>query len=109
LPLRRWRPPEAAQVRMVRHRPVFIESGRVRGTIRDALGPYRASGAWWERDCWANEEWDIEMECGGLYRVARVGDEWRIEGSYDEPCAGNPRESHAIVPMRPNGEEAWNT
>lgn len=109
LPLRRWRPPEGAQVRVVRHRPVFIESGRVRGAIRDALGPYRASGGWWERDRWASEEWDVEMEAGGLYRLARADDEWRIEGSYDEPPAANRREARAVVPMRPSGEEAWNT
>ena len=103
LPLRRWRPPVHAAVRLVRHRPAFIQSARVRGTIRDALGPYRASGAWWERDSWASEEWDIETDGGGLYRIARAGDEWRIEGGYEEPPAIIPHGACAIVPMPPHG------
>ncbi len=96
LPLRRWRPPIAAEVRVVRHRPDFIVSAKVRGVIRDALGPYRASGGWWESERWATEEWDVETESGGLYRLARAGGEWRIEGSYDEPLSENRR---AVVPM----------
>ncbi len=101
LPLRRWRPPVAAEVSVVRHRPAFIVSAKVRDVIRDALGPYRASGGWWERESWATEEWDIETEGGGLYRLARTGDEWRVEGSYNEPSAASA--PHAIVPMHPQG------
>ena len=74
LPLRRWRPPAAAEVRVVRHRPAFIVSEKVRGIIRDALGPYRASGAWWERDAWTTEEWDVETD-DGLFRLRRDGGE----------------------------------
>jgi protein ImuB len=98
LPLRRWRPPLVAEVRVVRQRPEFIVSEKVRGVIRDALGPYRASGGWWESALWATEEWDIETEAGGLYRLARAGSEWRIEGSYDEPPA---QERRTVVAMHP--------
>jgi protein ImuB len=91
LPLRRYRPPVVARVRVVKHQPVWLESARVHGAIRAALGPYRASGGWWECDRWSTEEWDVEMEQGGLYRLARVAHEWRIEGSYDEPLPENRR------------------
>lgn len=101
LPLRRWRPPVAADVRVVRHRPAFIVAAKVRGAVRDALGPYRASGCWWEREQWAAEEWDVEMESGGLYRLACVGGEWRIEGSYDEPPTVPRRDVRAVVSMQP--------
>jgi protein ImuB len=85
LPLRRWRPPVTAKVRVVRQRPIFIESEKIRGAIREALGPYRASGGWWESDRWSAEEWDIALEDGSLYRLARTAEnDWRIEGSYDE-------------------------
>ena len=84
LPLRRWQPPIAAEVRVVRHRPTFIACEKMNAQIRDALGPYRASGGWWESTCWATEEWDVETDDGGIYRLARSGNEWRIEGSYDE-------------------------
>jgi protein ImuB len=97
LPLRRYRPPVAAQVRVVRHQPVRLESARVCGTVSAALGPYRASGGWWDSDRWSTEEWDVEMEAGGLYRLARMGHEWRIEGSYDEPLPENRRGAQALV------------
>lgn len=45
LPLRRWRPPLVAEVRVVRQRPEFIVSEKVRGVIRDALGPYARAAA----------------------------------------------------------------
>lgn len=99
LPLRRWRPSVAVEVRVVRHRPEFIVSAKMRGVIRDALGPYRASGGWWESARWATEEWDIATEDGGLYRLTRAGGEWRIEGSYNEPPAENRPGSRAVVPM----------
>ena len=105
LPLRRWRPAVAAEVRVVRHRPAFIVSARVRDAIRDALGPYRASGGWWERESWATEEWDIETEGGGLYRLARTGDAWRVEGSYDEPPAASAaRAVVSMPPQKPQGD-----
>ena len=99
LPLRRWRPPVVAEVRVVRHRPAFIVSARVRDAICDALGPYRASGGWWERESWATEEWDVETEAGGLYRLARHGEEWRVEGTYNEPPVVSG--ARAVVPMPP--------
>jgi protein ImuB len=99
LPLRRFRPPISAAVRVVRQHLVFIESPCVRGAVRETLGPYRASGGWWESDAWATEEWDVEMEDGGLYRLARVRNEWRIEGSYDEAPPEEQRPSSSIVPM----------
>lgn len=82
LPLRRWRPPVVAEVRVVRHRPAFITSAKVRGAIRDALGPYRASGGWWECERWATEEWDVETD-DGIFRLRRDGCGWLVEGSYD--------------------------
>lgn len=103
LPLRRWRPPLAAEVSVVQHRPAFIVSAKLRDAIRDALGPYRASGGWWERESWATEEWDIEIEGGGLYRLARMGDEWRVEGSYDEPAAASA--TRTVVPMPPQNSQ----
>lgn len=97
LPLRRWRPPVPAEVRVVRQQPVALVSPAVRGPITEALGPYRATGGWWESEAWATEEWDIQTESGGLYRLARVGDAWHLEGSYHEPAAES--RSHTIIPL----------
>jgi protein ImuB len=96
LPFRRWRPPVAAEVRVVRHRPAFIVSEKVRGIIRDALGPYRASGGWWENERWVTEEWDIETDAG-IFRLRRDAGEWVVEGSYDE---SPPDARRVVVPFK---------
>jgi protein ImuB len=101
LPLRRYRPPVPAQVRVVRHHPAYLESAKVCGAIRAVLGPYRASGGWWKSDRWGTEEWDVETEDGGLYRLARMRNEWRIEGSYNEPRPDHRRGACRVVVMRP--------
>ena len=51
--------------------------------VRSSHSAYRASGAWWERDAWTTEEWDVETD-DGLFRLRRDGDAWLVEGSYDE-------------------------
>lgn len=84
LPLRRFRPALSATVQMVRGRPTFLFSEAGNGPVRAALGPYRASGAWWDKEVWAVEEWDVELENGGLYRLACVAQAWRVEGCYGE-------------------------
>jgi len=83
LPLRRFRPPLPAQVHAEKGRPVYVVSDKAHGSVVDLLGPYRISGNWWE-DAWSSEEWDVQMHDGGLYRLARRGDAWQVEGCYDE-------------------------
>jgi len=83
LPLRRYRPPLAAQVRVIRQQPVEIESSAVQGRILEVLGPYRASGDWWDRECWSVEEWDVEIHGHGLYRLHHERGGWFIDGCYD--------------------------
>jgi len=58
LPLRRYRPPLAARVHVVRRQPVEIESSLVRGRIVEVLGPYRARRLVGPR----------ALECGGVGR-----------------------------------------
>ena len=71
LPLRRYRPALAAQVQVERHEPVYVVSDTAHGRITDALGPYRISGGWWDRERWGTEEWDVEIAGGGLFRLSR--------------------------------------
>jgi protein ImuB len=83
LPLRRFRPPLPADVRFVRHQPVQVASACSSGRVIDLLGPYRASGDWWEREQWSVEEWDVEIAGEGLFRLRREPGGWFIEGCYD--------------------------
>jgi protein ImuB len=83
LPLRRYRPPIPATVRVVKQQPVEVESISLRGRLLETLGPYRASGDWWDREQWSVEEWDVEIQGHGLYRLHREPAGWFIDGFYD--------------------------
>ena len=83
LPLRRWRPPSPARVEIAKAKPVRVHSAVARGSLRVAVGPWRSSGQWWDRNYWRREEWDVEFTAGGLYRLVRQEDTWSVEGVYD--------------------------
>jgi protein ImuB len=100
LPLRRYRPAVAVEVRLVRQCPVFLRSAAFSEPVVEALGPYRASGNWWETAGWAREEWDVELTNGGLYRLAGAEGGWWIEGSYNEPPPATSWDK-SVVPMNP--------
>jgi protein ImuB len=92
LPLRRFRPPIPADVRLIRQQPVQVTSTCANGRVVDLLGPYRASGDWWERDQWSVEEWDVEIDGKGLFRLRCEPTGWFIEGCYDaDACAAPSR------------------
>jgi protein ImuB len=81
--LRRYRPAIGSVVRLENDRPVSIESTVTCGVICECAGPYRLSGDWWDRENWQQEEWDVALAQGGLYRLARHGIIWKIEGCYE--------------------------
>ncbi len=85
LPLRRHRPPQPVTVELSGQHPAFLWSQGLRGEIRATRGPWHASGDWWEKGrAWQREEWDVELEGGGLYRLIRIpGQGWFVEGEYD--------------------------
>ncbi len=85
LNLRRYRPPQVAQVRLVRNIPAHIATAAVKGNIVASAGPWRSSGDWWKPDPWDHAEWDIALSGGIFYRVyedVRTG-RWFLEGNYD--------------------------
>ena len=84
LPLRRYRPPLPATVALDAQ-PAFVWTTTARGPVVVARGPWQTSGDWWEQPrSWQREEWDVELDGGGLYRLARIpGQGWFVEGEYD--------------------------
>ncbi|MGH7397799.1 MAG: hypothetical protein ACRELW_09690, partial [Candidatus Rokuibacteriota bacterium] len=77
LALRRLRPPAPASVTLASGRPVAVRSGCLTGRIVAGVGPWRASGEWWSRRPWLQDEWDVELADGTLCRLAHDGSVWR--------------------------------
>ena len=94
LGFRVFRPPWQAEVQTMSGRPVRINaransSGKVRGKIVCASGPWRTSGEWWRADVWARDEWDVAVsdaqESEVLCRIYRdlANEQWFVAGVYD--------------------------
>jgi protein ImuB len=84
LVLRRYRPPLPATVRLAGRFPAYLWTDSVQGPVREQAGPWYGSGTWWEAEqLWEREEWDVELESGGVYRLVRTPGGWLLEGEYD--------------------------
>jgi len=83
LPLRRFRPPVEAQVTTGPQGPASVRCRLAHGKITRRRGPWRRSGEWWKPERWAGEEWDVELERGGLFRLSLRAGQWWVEGMYD--------------------------
>ena len=88
--LRRYRIPLAVIVEVERGRPASVRAhtrGIPGGDIVNVAGPWRSSGRWWAPGDgqWDRDEWDIELVCGGCYRLVRdrFTGRWEIEGEID--------------------------
>jgi protein ImuB len=81
--LRRCRPGVPAGIWLEEGRPIQIQSPLATGHIQEARGPWKLSGNWWDQSFWMVEEWDIQLQKGALYRLAREEDQWQVVGIYD--------------------------
>jgi protein ImuB len=81
--LRRLRPPEPVTVELAGDIPTYLRCALAEGSVAAHRGPFRLSGDWWEKDAWAREEWDVELNGRGLYRLLHLPAGWFIEGVYD--------------------------
>ncbi len=83
MPLRRYRPGLAAAVEFQGRVPIWIQCEGVSGFVKAARGPWLYSGHWWEEaGSWNRVEWDVELNKGGVYRICKDADGWKVEGSY---------------------------
>ena len=81
--LRRFRPAASASVFLSENIPVHVRSADLNGKIINQRGPYLISGNWWDEKSWARNEWDVQLENGGLIRAHHDQSVWKIDGIYD--------------------------
>ena len=83
LSLRRYRPALPSTVQMKNGRPASMASSAACGIVHECDGPYQLSGNWWDSERWQQEEWDVALAKGGLYRLSHQGTVWKVEGCYE--------------------------
>ena len=84
LTLRRFRPVWPARVDFDGHRPGRVETEQLREVVHEAIGPFRLSGQWWKpSESWRVETWQVEIQSGVVYQLARTREGWCVEGVLD--------------------------
>jgi protein ImuB len=64
-------------------RPLAVHCNVAKGKLAVALGPWRASGHWWEAGAWERDEWDVQTHDGQALRLVQSEGEWRVEAMVD--------------------------
>ncbi|MEO5860626.1 MAG: hypothetical protein ABIR33_16970 [Pyrinomonadaceae bacterium] len=77
-----YRPPQHAEVVYRDGRLVFIRTRYFDGYVCEYSGVWKGSSSWWDKP-WKTQEWDVEIENRGIYRLCRANREWFLLGEYD--------------------------
>jgi protein ImuB len=75
-------PPVEAEVKVEKQRLVFLKTADLNGFVKEYSGVWRRNSRWWSKG-WKTEEWDVELENGGVYRLCKAGRKWYLTGEYD--------------------------
>lgn len=77
-----FKPPLRAEVLVRDARLIFIKTRNFSAHVLKYSGVWKANSKWWDRS-WSTQEWDVEIEEHGVYRLCKVDKEWFLAGEYD--------------------------
>lgn len=77
-----FHPPLRAEVLVRDGRLIFIRTQHFNGHVTEYSGVWKANSKWWDKS-WKTQEWDVEIENKGIYRLCKAGKEWFLAGEYD--------------------------
>lgn len=77
-----YHPPVRAEVLVRDGRLVFIKTRVFSGHVTEYSGVWKANSKWWDKS-WKTQEWDVEVENNGIYRLCKVDKDWFLAGEYD--------------------------
>lgn len=77
-----YRPPQRAEVVYRNNRLVFIRTRSFDGYVTEHSGVWKGNSFWWDKP-WRTQEWDVEIENRGIYRLGKAQKEWFLLGEYD--------------------------
>lgn len=77
-----FHPPIRTEVLVRDKRLIFIKTRHFEGHVTEYSGVWKANSKWWAKS-WKAQEWDVEIENKGIYRLCKAGKEWFLVGEYD--------------------------
>ncbi|MCB1023776.1 MAG: hypothetical protein KDB79_05280 [Acidobacteria bacterium] len=77
-----FKPPIPAFVWIKNRKLMYLKTRYFEGKVKEHGGIWRANSHWWA-GFWSTEEWDVEVEDHGVFRLSRKGREWFVSGEYD--------------------------
>ena len=77
-----YRPPQHAEVVYRDGRLVFIRTRHFDGYVSEYSGVWKGNSSWWDKP-WKTQEWDVEIENRGIYRLCKANKDWFLLGEYD--------------------------
>ena len=77
-----FNPPIPAEVLVRDKKLIFLRTRFFHGHVTRYSGVWKANSKWWDKS-WKAQEWDVEIENHGVYRLCRVGKDWFVAGEYD--------------------------
>jgi hypothetical protein len=77
-----FNPPIPAEVLVRDKKLIFLRTQYFSGRVAKYSGVWKANSKWWDKS-WKAQEWDVEIEAGGVYRLCKVDKDWFLAGEYD--------------------------
>jgi len=77
-----FHPPLPANVTVENKRLLYIRTPRFTGRVKTYSGVWKKNSHWWNHP-WSSQEWDIDVEERGVFRLGRNENEWFLVGEYD--------------------------
>ena len=77
-----FNPPIKAEVLVRDKRLIFLKTKYFSGRVKEYSGVWKANSKWWDKS-WKTQEWDVEIEDNGVYRLCKVDEDWFLAGEYD--------------------------
>jgi protein ImuB len=77
-----FHPPLPAEVLIRDKRLIFIRTQFFQGRVLEYSGVWKGSSKWWEKS-WKTQEWDVQIEKQGIYRLRHAEKDWFLVGEYD--------------------------
>lgn len=76
-------PPVPAQVFVRNRQLIYLRTPEFAGRVLAYSGVWRSNSAWWGARSWRVNEWHVEVENAGIYRLQKKGGDWFVAGEFD--------------------------